>query len=423
MKVSEPDHLQEKIERLQEEVRFLNSKVSSQSKLEEQLQRAQKTKALASLAGGIAHDFNNILQAILGYTQLALMHKDRQEPDYQTFCEIEAIVKKGGELTEQFLRIGRKMRPKNVPLNLNNSIAETKKLLRRTIPKMIDIDLKLADNLMLIDADKGQIEQILMNLSINARDAMPGKGKLTLTTKNILDNQEISKKHQSDPSGKYICLSVADTGCGMSSEMLQRIFEPFYTQKKDGNGNGLGLSMVNAIVKNHGGFIDCSSRLGKGTVFRIYFPAVKRAPVVAEPSQEETRTNSRGQETILMVDDETDILNIGKEVLEKFGYKVITAHNGEEAVQKYTHHRVDSVILDVGMPGMGGINCLKKLMSIDRQVKVLIISGYGESDGIEEALSLGAKAFLNKPYRINNLLETVRIVLDEKDLCLRAVMD
>ena len=209
----------------------------------------------------------------------------------------------------------------------------------------------------------------------------------------------------------------------MTKEVKDRIFEPFYTQKKDGNGNGLGLSMVNAIVKNHGGFIDCSSRLGKGTVFRIYFPAVKRAPVVAEPSQEETRTNSRGQETILMVDDETDILNIGKEVLEKFGYKVITAHNGEEAVQKYTHHRVDSVILDVGMPGMGGINCLKKLMSIDRQVKVLIISGYGESDGIEEALSLGAKAFLNKPYRINNLLETVRIVLDEKDLCLRAVMD
>lgn len=415
MKISDPEFMQQKIRRLEKEIQDLNSKLNAHKVLVKQFQQAQKTKALASLAGGVAHDFNNILQAILGYTQLALMQKDRQENDYQTFCDIEAAVKKGSALTEQFLRIGRQMRPKYLPVNLNAVILETRNLLKRTISKMITIDLKLDDDLAMIHADKGQIEQILMNLIINARDAMADKGCLTLTTRNIVDPEKLPQALQAGASPEHVLLTVEDNGCGMSPKTLRHIFEPFYTHKKDGNGNGLGLSMVSAIVKNHDGYISCSSREGKGTVFRLYFPAVEHMPLVKEIRPPKISSEPRGRETILMVDDEADILNIGREMLQKFGYKVITAHSGEEAVEKYARQTIDSVILDVGMPGMGGINCLKEILNINHRAKVVIISGYTESDQIQEAMNLGAKAFLNKPYRINHLLVTVRKVLDEKD--------
>jgi len=420
---SEQEGLKEKIERLEGTIQHLNSKVQERQELEKQLQQAQKMKALASLAGGIAHDFNNILQAILGYTQLALMQKEEQHPDYKTFAGIETIIKRGSALTDQFLRIGRKMQPKFAPMNINTAIIETRRLLRRTIPKMIDVKLELADNLKLINADTGQIEQVLINLSINARDAMSGKGILLLKTDNIELRRGILETHRDIPPGDYIRLTVADTGCGMPPETLAQVFEPFFTAKETGDGTGLGLAMVQAIVKNHGGYIDCSSRVGKGTVFKLYFPVLKQEPHRADSDKEEKKRSNGGKETILVVDDEVDILKIGKAVLQKFGYTVITAKNGEEAVQVFSRKTVDSVILDVGMPGMGGIDCLKNLLAIDQQAKVLISSGYVASNYVEEALNLGAKAFLSKPYRIQHLLETVREVLDNKEPALAAMMD
>lgn len=406
--------LQKQVETLKGEIRSLNAKIISQQQMEEQLLLADKMKALASLAGGIAHDFNNILQAILGYTQLALLNKTELDPDYKTFTEIEEIIKKGSELTGQFLAIGRKIRPKLIPLDLNESIEGIQKLLGRTFPKMIEIRLQLADDLYRIKADKGQIEQILINLCLNARDAMVNGGMLKITTENVAGPGRLPLLKRAAGPG-YICLAVSDTGCGISPEIKERIFEPYFTAKPTGNGTGLGLSMVRAIVKNHGGTIECSSEMGVGTEFKVFFPALAQEGVSPNKTVQPQRgeKSSRGKETILMVDDEVEILNIGEAVLRKYGYQVITAQSGEDALNLYSDKTVDSVILDVGMPGMGGITCLKELLAKNRSAKILISSGYVSDEHVTEALKVGAKAFLSKPYRIDNLLETVRRVLDE----------
>jgi len=406
--------LQKQVEVLNLEIRSLNAKIISQQQLEEQLLLADKMKALASLAGGIAHDFNNILQAILGYTQLALLNKTELDPDYKTFTEIEEIIKKGSELTGQFLAIGRKIRPQLIPLDLNESIEGTQKLLGRTFPKMIEIKLQLADDLNRINADKGQIEQILINLCINARDAMVNGGLLKITTENVTGPSRLSVLERIASAG-HVCLTVSDTGCGISPEIKERIFEPYFTAKSTGNGTGLGLSMVRAIVKNHGGTIECASEMGVGTEFKVFFPALAQEKVSPNKTVQPRRggKSSRGKETILMVDDEVEILHIGEAVLRKYGYQVITAQSGEDALNLYSDKTVDSVILDVGMPGMGGITCLKELLAKNRSAKILISSGYVSDDHVTEALKVGAKAFLSKPYHIDNLLETVRRVLDE----------
>jgi len=407
--------LQKQVEALNLEIRSLNAKIIGQQQLEEQLLKADKMKALASLAGGIAHDFNNILQAILGYTQLALLNKTEGDPDYKTFTEIEEIIRKGSELTGQFLAIGRKIRPKLIPLDLNDSVEGIQNLLGRTFPKMIEIRLQLADNLNRINADKGQIEQILINLCINARDAMVNQGMLKITTENVAYPSRLSVFKRAAAAG-YICLTVSDTGCGIPPEIEERIFEPYFTAKPTGNGTGLGLSMVSAIVKNHGGTIECASEVGVGTEFKIFFPVVKPEEVFPNKSVQPQRggMNSRGKETILMVDDEIEILSIGKAVLQKHGYQVMTAQSGEDALKLYSDKIIDSVILDVGMPGMGGITCLKELLTKNKSAKILISSGYVSDDHVTEALNEGAKAFLSKPYHIDNLLETVRRVLDGK---------
>jgi len=417
MKLMDHMELEKQVEALKREISSLNSKMVSQQQLEEQLLLADKMKALASLAGGIAHDFNNILQAILGYTQLALLNKTERDTDYKTFSEIEEIIKKGSELTGQFLAIGRKIRPRFIPLNLNESIEGIQKLLGRTFPKMIEIRLQLAGDLNRIHADKGQIEQVLINLCINARDAMVNGGVLKIATENVFDSRRISVLKGSDAAA-HVCLTVSDTGCGIPTEIRDRIFEPYFTAKPAGDGTGLGLSMVRAIVKNHGGAIHCASEVGMGTEFKIFFPAVKQDGVTLNKTVQPQKDgmNNRGNETILMVDDEVEILHIGKVVLQKHGYQVITAQSGEDAINLYSDKTIDTVILDVGMPGMGGITCLKELLAKNKSAKILISSGYVSDDHVADALSLGAKAFLSKPYRIDNLLETVRRVLDGKDV-------
>jgi len=414
MKSSERADLQKQVEAHKREIRSLNAKIIDQQQLEEQLLQVDKMKALASLAGGIAHDFNNVLQAILGYTQLALLNKTEGDPDYKTFIEIEEIIKKGSELTGQFLAIGRKIRPKFISLNLNESIEGIQKLLSRTFPKMIEIRLLLSDDLNRINADKGQIEQILINLCINARDAMVNQGRLKITTANVADPDPLSIS-KAAPAAGFVSLTVSDTGCGIPPEIKERIFEPYFTTKATKNGTGLGLSMVSAIVKNHGGIIECDSDVGAGTEFRIFFPSLKREGGSRKKSvqPQSNGSSNRGKETILMVDDEVGILHIGRAVLQKHGYEVITAQSGEEALNLYSEKTVDSVILDVGMPGMGGITCLKELLAKDRSARILISSGYVSDDHVAKAFKMGARAFLSKPYRFDNLLETVRRVLDE----------
>ena len=403
--------LQKKIKQLEEEIRILEQKSIERRQLEEQLYQAQKMEALSSLSGGLAHDFNNILQCILGYTEMALMDKPKDSPDYDTFHQIELMINKGSELARQFLAFGRKIPLQFKPIDLNLVIQELMSLLRRTIPKMIEIELKLSENLKMVSADAGQCEQVLMNLSINSVNAMGKSGKLTFMTENVVLGPDYPQTLLNSPSSEYLRLTLSDTGHGMSSKTLNRIYEPFFTTKE--KGTGLGLSIVYSIVKDHEGFIECESDVGKGTTFRIYFPVLS-SDVEQKESIEPKKTDTSvcGNESILIVDDEKAVLRISEEVLARNGYTVITANNGEEGIIKYSENSPDLVLLDISMPGMGGIKSLQEMMSINANAKVVIMSGYSEDRNIEEARKMGAKAFLQKPFHITKLLNTIKSVLD-----------
>ena len=414
MELAAQEHLERKIARLEKEIRFLKSELKGRHELEEQLLRAQKMEALAALSGGIAHDFNNILHCILGYTEWAMLKRYESSPDYEPLKQIVSMVKKGKYLAGQLLAFGRKMDVQLEVLNFNQILKNVEKILHRTIPRMIDIELQLDDNLRNVAADAGQCEQILMNLCINAKDSMPEGGRLTLKTENVHLNRGPESAHMDLPPGDYIRLTIADTGHGISEDTLTHIYEPFFTTKEKGKGTGLGLSMVSAIVKNYDGAIECSSNPGTGTTFRVYLPpAVAAADFVQNRTQLQLSDIGRGHEVVLIVDDETDIINISQKILQESGYTVITAHSGEEGIAKYLQNQVDLVLLDVSMPGIGGVKCLRHIMSLSSEAKVIIISGYLLSGQIDEAMTLGAKAFLTKPYSFEELRTTVRNVLEQ----------
>lgn len=397
---------------LEEEIHFLQSRLNEKSQLEEQLRQAQKMEALANLASGIAHDFNNILQTILCYIQLSMIKSDNIDHN-DIYIKIEKTIKKGSELSKQLIAFGRKNGHKLSVMNLNSKITEIRTILDRTIPKMIRIDLELNDNTYLIQADAGQIEQVLMNISINAKDAMPEGGVLTFRTENIHSANDAFLKGINANQGRYVRLTITDTGCGIREQDLQYIFDPFFTTKKKGEGTGLGLSMVYTIVRTHGGYIDVTSRFGQGTAFRIYFPSAKGER--KKPNITEIRTRDSiacGDEALLLVDDEPTILDVWKESLQKFGYRVATATDGERAIDIFRNGRFDAVLLDVNMPGIGGLRCLEGLLRVNRKANVVISSGYSLNGLVKTALNMGAKAFLPKPYSIEHLVKTVRDILD-----------
>ena len=414
MELAAQEQLEREIVRLENEIRFLKSELKGRHELEEQLLRAQKMEALAALSGGIAHDFNNILHCILGYTEWALLKGYESSPDYEPLNQIVSMVKKGKHLARQLLAFGRKMDAQLEVLNFNKILKNVERILQRTIPRMIDIELQLDGNLKNVAADAGQCEQILMNLCINAKDSMPEGGKLTLKTENVCLNGGPDSAHIDLPPGDYIRLTIADTGHGISEDALTHIYEPFFTTKEKGKGTGLGLSMVHAIVQSYNGAIECSSNPGAGTTFRIYLPP---AVAVTNFDQSESRQQlsdiGRGHEVVLIVDDESDIINISQKILQESGYTVITARSGEEGIAQYLQNQVDLVLLDVSMPGIGGVKCLRHIMSLSSKAKVVIISGYLLSGQIEEAMTLGAKAFLTKPFSFEELRTTVRNVLEQ----------
>ncbi|MBW1674143.1 MAG: PAS domain S-box protein, partial [Deltaproteobacteria bacterium] len=296
--------------------------ITEKKKLEAQLQQAQKMEAVGTLAGGIAHDFNNILQAISGYTQILLMGKEADNPDYEKLEAIEKSAQRASDLTKQLLIFSRKVESKLRPIDLNKETEQISKMLERTIPKMINIELHQAENLNIINADPAQIEQILMNLGVNARDAMPNGGRLIFETENIILDEHYCKIHLGSKPGHYVKLSISDTGHGMDKETLKHIFDPFYTTKEIGKGTGLGLAMVYGIVKSHNGYIMCYSEPDEGTIFKIYFPVIEKETERVE-SKEEKFPIKGGSETILLVDDEEVIRELGKEILSKFGYTVL----------------------------------------------------------------------------------------------------
>lgn len=387
--------------------------VTAETMLQKQLEQAQKMEAVGTLAGGIAHDFNNLLQVMLGYTDLMLSSHGPVDPDRTMVMTLRRAVKDGADLVSRILTFSRKGESKIRPIDLNAEICRVAALLRRTLPKMIRVDMILSDGLRVIDADPAQIEQALVNLGINAQHAMPEGGQLLIETRNVSLTDDYSSTHLGAEPGKYVLLKVSDTGAGMAPEVLDRIFEPFFTTKKDGQGTGLGLSMVHGIVSQHRGHISCYSEPGAGTSFSIYLPA--SAGGLAPDPTLTREMPTFGTETILLVDDDDRVRLMGGRMIETGGYKVVTAQSGEEAVETYARLReeIALVVLDVMMPGMGGRRCLEKLLETDPDAKVLLASGYSESRITQTDQWGGAKGFVNKPYDLKEILTAIRKTLDE----------
>jgi len=392
---------------------YLLRDISERKHLEAQLIQAQKMEAIGTLAGGIAHDFNNSLQAIFACTEILLLGKKAGDPDHSKLVTIEKAIQRASKLTKRLLIFGRKMDNETMPINLNNEIDQISQILKRTIPKMISIKFDLNDKIGMINADPNQLEQVMMNLSINARDAMPEGGELTFRTEIAVIEDGTAAKCTGLPEGDYVLLTISDTGTGMESSTIEHIFEPFFTTKKVGEGTGLGLSMVYGIVKSHGGHISCKSAPGKGTSFMIYLPVIKKSMdldrvVEVEPIQ-------RGaNENILFVDDDETTREAVGELLKQSGYSVFTASGCEEAIKIYSENmeKIDLVISDLIMPGMGGKKMVETILAINPLAKIIIASGYNVQESAVCAREWGAKDFLSKPYEINRMLKTLKNVLN-----------
>jgi two-component system cell cycle sensor histidine kinase/response regulator CckA len=383
--------------------------------LEAQLLQAQKMEAIGTLAGGVAHDFNNLLQIVRGFTQLLLHGKDHKEPEYQALQKILHAAERGAALTRQLLTYSRKVESKRRPVDLNFEVHEVRRLLERSIPKLIEIVLHLADDVRTVFADPVQVEQMLMNLALNAKDAMADGGKIVIQTENVTLDEKYCRTHLEARPGDYVLMTFSDTGHGMDKGTLRHAFEPFFSTKEVGKGTGLGLAMVYGIVKNHDGCIMCESEPGLGTTFRIYLPVMDQEVESVEPT--EVRSFSEGGTgAILLVDDEELNRELGMDLLGRSGYTVLTAVDGETALQIYRkeQRRIDLVILDLTMPGMGGWKCLEELLNINPKLRVLVTSGHSAEAPMKEAIEAGARGYLSKPYDVHRMLKLVREVLNEE---------
>ncbi len=389
--------------------------ITGSKKLEKQLRQARKMEAIGTLAGGIAHDFNNILQIINGYADITIMDKDKNGSDYSNLQTILDAADRAAKLIRQLLLFSRKVEAETKVLNPNREIKQAANILSRTIPKMVKIHTHLSERLWNVKADPVQIEQVFLNLGSNAADAMPTGGKMVMKTANVRITKETIHDMVGINPGDYVLLTVSDNGYGMEEGMIEHIFEPFFTTKDVGKGTGLGLSSVYGIVKKHRGHITCRSKLGKGTVFKIYLPAYKEKEWITE-ELDDTTTLIGGAETVLIIDDEATIRGFSSKALGHFGYSVIDCSSGEDALDIYIeqYNDIDLILLDIGMPGMGGYKCFEELLKINPAAKIMITTGYSKDEKVKKALSEGAASYLGKPYKLSFLLKSVRKTLDEK---------
>lgn len=389
------------------------SDVSEQKRMETQLRQAHKMEAVGSLAGGIAHDFNNLLMGIQGYTSLMLLDVDPGHSFYEMLTSIMKQAQSGAKLTNQLLGYARKGKYEVKRVDLNRVVKGTSDTFSRTRKEII-VHRELAGDLFSIKGDEGQIEQVLYNLYVNAADAMPGGGHLTLKTENTTYEDIKGRLYKIEP-GDYVLLTVTDIGAGMDKKTQGRIFDPFFTTKKMGRGTGLGLASAYGIIKNHRGYIDVNSEKGHGTTFSIYLPASKGA-VSQKRSAVKHEETKQGKETILLVDDEQTVRKVTRALLERTGYRVLTARNGEDAIKLYRkkRDRIDMVLLDMIMPNMGGAETYDRLKEINPNIRVLLSSGYSINGQAVQILEQGCDGFVQKPFGIAKLSQSIRKVLDKK---------
>ena len=382
-------------------------------RLETQVNQLARFEAIGRLAGGIAHDFNNVLGSILGWAELGQFDLPEGHRARERLAKIRAQAERAAALTRQLLAFARRqvLQPQN--LDVNALVSESISLMAKVIGENVHIALNLADDLDPAWADPSQIEQIVMNLCINARDAMPGGGNLTISTEATELKPDAEEYRSYFKPGRYVLLIVADTGTGMDTATLEHIFEPFFTTKEPGKGTGLGLATVYGIVKQHNGFIEVDSEPGKGTRFRVYLPVGKGA--VAAREKKPVAETRRGTETILIAEDNDDLREAAREMIEALGYHVLLAHDGEEAVRLFTEHQknVDMVLLDVVMPRMNGPIALAAMSAMKPGLRAIFTTGYiNEADQLAATRRKGVH-ILQKPYGTETLAQQIRSLLDE----------
>ena len=389
---------------------IVNTDITQKKQLEAQFFRAQRLESIGTLASGIAHDLNNVLAPILMTAQLLeiQIHDERSQ---RLLPILINNAKRGAALVKQVLSFARGVEGQCSLLQVKHLILEIRQIAKETFPKSITISTDIASDLWAVSGDATQLHQVLMNLAVNARDAMPSGGTLTISAENLLLDRHSAQIHLEAKAGPYIVVTVADTGTGIPPEILERIFEPFFTTKELGKGTGLGLSTVVGIVKSHGGFVNLNSEVGEGTRFQVYLPAVEAMAPLEAPDSEMTVGNG---ELILVVDDEAAIREITKTSLEAYNYQVLTASEGTEAVALYTEHRqrISVVVTDMLMPGMDGVNTIRTLQKINPQVKLIAVSGLAPSEQVAKVKETGIDAFLSKPYTARQLLSTINQVLN-----------
>ncbi len=389
----------------------INTDVTERKSIESQFLRAQRMESIGTLAGGIAHDLNNVLAPILMAVQM-LELKARDDSTKQLLEVLKTNAERGGNMVRQVLSFARGVEGERVALQPKHLIKEIVKIMRETLPKSIEIAFHLADDLSIISADATQVHQVLMNLCVNARDAMPAGGTITIKAENVFVDENYARMHLEAKPGRFVVITVTDTGTGMPPEVLSRIFDPFFTTKDMSKGTGLGLSTALTIVKSHGGFVNVYSEVNKGSQFGVYFPAFETDDA-ARISAPPTDLPVGHGELILVVDDEEAIRQITRSTLETFGYGVVTASDGTEAVALYAEHRnkIAVVLTDMLMPFMDGPATIRALQKMNSEVKIIAASGLTAAHKTGEASLEGVKIFLSKPYTAEKLLKALAEIL------------
>jgi len=390
----------------------INTDITEKKKIEAHFMRAQRMESIGTLAGGVAHDLNNILTPIL--MSIDLLKPTAREPEMKIIAAIEKSAKRGAAIVQQVLSFARGVEGERAELPLRHLLKEIDQIINDTFPKNILLDISIPTDLWTVVGDPNQLHQMLLNLCVNARDAMPRGGRLTIAAENRrLDERDAALNPQAK-ARRYVILNVTDTGTGIKQEILDKIFEPFFTTKEVGKGTGLGLSMAMGIVKSHGGFINVYSEVGKGTTFHLYLPAVETSAAADRPTQPIAFSRGHG-ETILIIDDESPVLEVTGQILQAFGYRIFTATNGAEAVALYKKHQkeIAAILTDMSMPVMDGLSTIQALKGLNPEARIIATSGLHTDESMAKAARFGIKNFLNKPTSAKDLLDTVQKTLGD----------